>query len=559
MAALAQCASSPQFKQHYPAAAAKYLAKAQLGWQFLTNAIAKYGKAGAYQKITFYGDHYTHDDELAWAACEMFVATGNPYYQQTLFQWFPDPTSTSTFRWSWWRMSEGWGNAIRSYAFAARSGRLQPNQLDPNYLAKCITTITNAGNDALLWSQQGAYGSSFPMETKHVRSAGWYFSCAQAFDIVVAQQIAPRSEYIDALVRNMNYEGGCNPVNVTYVTGLGWKRQREIVDQYSQSDRRVLPKTGIPLGNIQNGFVWVNTYGTELAALCYPSDAATTAPVPFYDRWGDAFNTTTEFVVLDQARGLGVVAYLAALTSLKTQAWTSGAAQISAPTGVVPVGQPVTISLQSGLNLSGARIVWEGRDQEPAYGSTLHFHAGEQRRAMGRSRSSMAGWTPRFRDGELHGEQPERGLGGRRGADGRRARLRRRRFLELDQQQSGAVLGQPARINRPRRPDCTSIGSTMPRRRWTSAPATRCMPTFISTRRTRRPKSCSAGTTEAGSIARIGARTTLPTASAEPSAAVTWGRCRPPGNGCGSKSRPARSGWKAASSRAWTFRLMADA
>jgi hypothetical protein len=373
VAALAQCGSSPLMKQKYPQAAANYMAKATLGWQFLTNAIARYGKNGAYQKITHYGDNFADQDELAWAAAEMYVATGNPAYQQMLFQWFPDPTATSTFRWSWWKMSEGWGNAARSYAFAVRNGRLQPNQLDANYLAKCITTITNAGNDALLWSQQNAYGSSFPMETKRVRSAGWYFSCAQAFDIAVAQQIMPRAEYIDALVRNMNYEGGANPVNVAYVTGLGWKRQREIVDQYSQSDRRILPKTGIPLGNIQNGFVWVNTYGTELAALCYPSDSSATAPTPFYDRWGDAFNTTTEFVVLDQARGLGVVAYLATLTSLKTQQWQSGTAQITVPTGVVPVGEPVTVSLQSALSLNGARIIWEGRDQEPAGGSTFTF------------------------------------------------------------------------------------------------------------------------------------------------------------------------------------------
>ncbi len=373
VAALAQCGSSPLMKQHYPQAAASYLAKATLGWQFLANAIALYGKNGAYQKITHYGDNYADQDELAWAAVEMYVATGDPSYQQTLFQWFPDPTATSTFRWSWWRMSEGWGHAIRSYAFAVRSGRLQPNQLDQNYLAKCLSTITNAGNDALLWSQQNAYGSSFPMETKRVRSAGWYFSTAQAFDIAVAQQVAPRPDYLDALVRNMNYEGGCNPVNVTYITGLGWKRQREIVDQYSLSDRRLLPKTGIPLGNIQNGFVWVNTYGTELAALCYPSDGAATAPVPFYDRWGDAFNTTTEFVVLDQARGLGVAAYLAGLTSVNAQSWTSDTAQISVPTGVLPVGEPVTISLQSGLNLNDARIVWEGRDHEPAYGSNFTF------------------------------------------------------------------------------------------------------------------------------------------------------------------------------------------
>ncbi|MBE0546019.1 MAG: glycoside hydrolase family 9 protein [Verrucomicrobia bacterium] len=373
VAALAQCGSSPLMKQHYPQAAASYMAKATLGWKFLTNAIALYGKTGAYQKITHYGDNYADQDELAWAAAEMYVATGDPYYQQILFQWFPDPTDSNTFRWGWWRMSEGWGHAIRSYAFAVRSGRLQPHQLNQSYLAKCLTTITNAGNDALLWSQQSAYGTSFPLETKRYRSAGWYFSAAQAFDIAVAQQITPRPDYLDALVSNLNYEGGGNPVNVTYITGLGWKRQREIVDQYSMSDRRVLPKTGIPLGNVQNGFVWVNTYGTELAALCYPSDLAPTAPVPFYDRWGDAFNTTTEFVVLDQARGLGVAAYLATLTATKTQPWKSGAAQISTPTTVVPVGEPVTVSLQSGLDLSGARIVWEGRDHEPAYGSTFTF------------------------------------------------------------------------------------------------------------------------------------------------------------------------------------------
>src|SRR6266404_1133628 len=47
VAALAECASSPRFKQQYPAAASLYLQKAQLGWQFLTNAIARHGTAGA--------------------------------------------------------------------------------------------------------------------------------------------------------------------------------------------------------------------------------------------------------------------------------------------------------------------------------------------------------------------------------------------------------------------------------------------------------------------------------------------------------------------------------
>src|SRR5207249_1031997 len=248
------------------------------------------------------------------------------------------------------------------------------SQLDAAYLAKCITTVTNAGNDALKWSQEGAYGSSFPDETKAVRGAGWYFSGDQAYDITVAYQFYPNPAYLDALIRNMNYEGGCNPVNVSYVTGLGWKRQSEIVDQYSQNDRRVLPKDGVPLGNIQQGFVFVNTYGSELTELCYPSDNATIAPYPFYDRWGDAFNVTTEFTVQDSVRELASIAWLAAQTSLKTQAWTFATAQLQSPTNAPLQGSPVTVSLQvPGLDLSGARIVWEAQGAQPAYGASYTF------------------------------------------------------------------------------------------------------------------------------------------------------------------------------------------
>ena len=55
----------------------------------------------------------------------------------------------------------------------------------------------------------------------------------------------------------MNYEGGSNPVNVTYLTGLGTRRQREIVSQYAQNDRRVLPPSGLPIGNIQASFQYM--------------------------------------------------------------------------------------------------------------------------------------------------------------------------------------------------------------------------------------------------------------------------------------------------------------
>src|SRR6185295_17447642 len=103
VAALAQAASSPLCKKQFPDAAGLYLERAKKGWDFLDRAIAKFGKDGAYQKLTHYGDEFGHDDELAWAACEMFLATGEKAYHDKLESWL-DPADPRTRRWGWWRL-----------------------------------------------------------------------------------------------------------------------------------------------------------------------------------------------------------------------------------------------------------------------------------------------------------------------------------------------------------------------------------------------------------------------------------------------------------------------
>ena len=380
VAALAQCSSSPRFKQAYPQAASNYWAKAKLGWQFLTNAIARFGLDGAYQKVQHFDDDFTHHDELAWAACEMFLASGDSQYQTKLLAWFPDPTDPATFRWGWGRMYACYGNAIRDYAFAVSNGRLTAGQIQQAYLAKCINVITNCGNDILSYSRDNAYGSSFPDLTKAYRGGGWYFSAEQAFDMVVAYQFNPDPQYVDALLRNMNFEGGCNPVNVSYITGLGWKRPRNVVDQYSLNDRRTLPKDGVPISNIQAGFQPTWVYQWELSGLAYPADYIDTAPYPYYDRWCDDWNVSTEGSTTDTARSFAGIAWLAARTSLAGQPWRSTNATIIAPTAARVVGQPLTVTLNvADTNLSTARIIWEASGQEPAFGGQSYtFSPGPQ-------------------------------------------------------------------------------------------------------------------------------------------------------------------------------------
>jgi hypothetical protein len=370
--ALAEIGSSPAFKAKYPAEAAAYLQKAKLGWTFLTNAIAQHGKDGSYQKITHYGAEFMHDDELIWAAAALFAATGEQQYHTKLKEWFPDPSDQSTFRWSWIRMFESYGNAVRCYAFAARSGRLSASQLDAAYLLKCEQRIKAAGEDVLRWTKESAYGTNFNDASKRIMVAGWYFSLDWAADMAVAYQLDPKQDYVDAIISNMNYEAGSNPVNVSFVTGLGLKRQHEVVNQFSNNDHRMLAPSGIPIGNIAASYSWVGRYGTEQNAMSFPADGGSGSNYPLQERWADNWNVTAEFVTVNQARALLASTMVAAKTVAKSTAWKSAAVtpKINAA-GTAAVGQPITLSLDAaGLDLANARIVWEARDQRPDFGST---------------------------------------------------------------------------------------------------------------------------------------------------------------------------------------------
>lgn len=374
-AALAEIGSSPLFKKQFPAESAIYLQKAQLGWTFLINAIAKYGKDGSYQKITHYGNEFMHDDELAWAASAMFAATGNPLYFSKLKEWYPNPNDPSTRRWTWWRMFEGYGNAIRTYAFAAKSGRLLPAQLDPTYLSQCQTEIIATADDVAHFSQESSYGTSFGDPYKSYRNAGWYFSSERGFDLTVGFQINPKPAYSEALIANINYEGGCNPVNTPYITGMGFRRQRDIVHQYAQNDRRILPPSGLPQGNMQAGFQGdLYFYKGELTELSYPPDNAVTAPYPYYDRWADSYNTMTEFVVVDQARSLASLSFWMARSSVASQPWKPAAGIISNLPSQLPADATATVQLTaSGIDLSSATTVWESLDLDPALGNSWSY------------------------------------------------------------------------------------------------------------------------------------------------------------------------------------------
>lgn len=373
VAALAQCGSSPLFKKQFPEAAARYVESAKKGWHFLEKALEEHGPDGSYQKLTHYGNEFRHDDEIAWAAAELYLATGDTRYHQKLKQAL-NPAKTK--KWGWLRLYEAYGPALRSYAFGAKSGRVKPAQLDIRLLRQCEEELIAAAEDQVRRGRESAYAISFPSETKRTRSAGWFFASDCEFELAAAMHLDfpslrdPRPQYLEALVGNLNYAAGCNPVNVSYITGLGWRRPHEIVHQWSQNSRQQLPPDGIPIGNIQGGFGWLDAYQKELGALSFPPDGGGQEIYPFYDRWGDSFNLSTEFVVLNPARGLAVGAMLMARSPLKSQAWKSAPAKIR----VKDQAQTASLELAgSGPSLEEAQVLWEAANHPPAFGLNYRF------------------------------------------------------------------------------------------------------------------------------------------------------------------------------------------
>ena len=373
-AALAQAASSAAFRRAFPRDAGHALEAARGGWAFLQRAWARHGRAGAYQRVTHYGDVFEDRDEVAWAATEIFLATGDRAAHALLLGEF-DPSRPESRRWGWWRLFEGYGAAARGYAFAALTGRAAGRALDPVHLRRCRDEVLAAGRDQAAASRASAYGTSYPAQGKRGLRAGWYFGENAVFDLVTAGLLADEAGFGEAVAGNLGYLTGANPVDVVFVTGLGPRAVRQVVHSYAVNDRRALPPPGLPVGNLQQGLPWIRPYEAVLRGLSLPADDGPSA-YPIYDRYSETFNVTTEATVVDQGRALAAACALAARRRGPGRPWCPTVVRIAGLPATARPGTPVTLHLEGDAqDLDAAEVVWEAAGREPAWGRTFTLAA----------------------------------------------------------------------------------------------------------------------------------------------------------------------------------------
>lgn len=391
---LAQLGHSPAFKAAYPEEAQRYREKALRGWDFIESAVAKHGVLGGHQRIYHYGDRFDANDELAYAAAALFAMTGEAAYEARMMEWMPydlAPFNTSdvqgwrSFRnYTWQRLYESVGAAMRTYAFSNRgafrdqernfSGQLIQGK---RYVDHVLEEIIAGGDDQVSNALGSPFGASVPSESKRFEAVVYFFAASEAFDLVAASLLSPKPEYTDALQTNVSFQAGGNPVNTTFLSGLGWIQPRNLVSQWAVNDERKLPPIGFNSGSVNMGLPYLDEYRALLGLLTYPPHTRTglyAFPHGSYHRYADTFHLSNEFVILDHGRSLAAMTYLMAAAGDHEGPWESPpeVTITGLPTPLM-LGESVELGVSSPSDLSEALVIWEGKEAEPQRGTTFNY------------------------------------------------------------------------------------------------------------------------------------------------------------------------------------------
>ena len=152
------------------------------------------------------------------------------------------------------------------------------------------------------------------------------------------------------------------------------------------------------VSNINERFYPTWVYQWELSSLTYPYDYLGNGKYPYYDRWSDDWNVSTEGSTTDTARSFATAAWLAAQTSAAAQPWRFTNATITSASQFVSPGQSAALTLQvAEPNLTGAKSFGKLRDKSPLTAArTLASRPAAAKALLGRSRNSVARWPARI-------------------------------------------------------------------------------------------------------------------------------------------------------------------
>lgn len=339
-AAMAKAARSVQMKNFFPNDTPRYLAKAQKAWDFLEKnpGFLAWHHYGAMEDET----DKSLDDRV-WASLELYGATGD----QKFHNYFLTHHKPETNRWGWIPLFASFGQASIAAAF------MNQPALDPSMKARCVAAVKLAGDQHVTDSQKRSYRLSISDDPLTFGSWGWIFPQERIFQLLMANAVAPNPTYLQTALYNWDFLLGENPLGLSYFTGIGSKRPREVVHTQSWFDRIEPPVPGLPIG-LASSNSYIEAYGSKPNTEVFPNH-------PPFRLTIDGWNINAEFTTPEIALGLVAASYLATTNDNVNQPPSINSLNI--PTDYVAAPQEIILSANvSDPDGSVVRYHWDFDD-----------------------------------------------------------------------------------------------------------------------------------------------------------------------------------------------------
>jgi endoglucanase len=239
-----------------PGRSARYLAAAERAWRWAEAHPAVLYRQPADIHTGAYGDERV-DDEFAWAAAELLIATGKDAYRQHLLAAKP-PGGTEP----------GWADVglLGTLSLSTHASGL------PAAVATGARTQLLAAADSLVarW-RTSPYRIS--MDGKQFVWGSNSVLMNQAMMLAAAYRLEPRPDYLDAAQSALDYVLGRNGPGMSFVTGFGTRQPRAPHHRPSEADTLAAPMPGMLVGGPnpgqQDGKDCPVPYPSRLPALSY--------------------------------------------------------------------------------------------------------------------------------------------------------------------------------------------------------------------------------------------------------------------------------------------------
>lgn len=315
IAALARSARSPILQKHDKALADLLKARAIKAWEWLDENEGMHGYHH-YGKASPDATDEGHEHARAWAAIELYALTGKEKYHDSFMAHHKPLQRNNGVEW----MNAGYGYTTRTLALWDRNK--VPYAVDEAMKNISIERFHGDMDNHVRSASETPYDLIVNRVIKRWNIVGWYFPVSTfSWDLLIAYELYGNPEYLELAQDQIHFTLGANPSNMTYITGMGYKRLRSTVDQESRFDGIDAPVVGLPMSPMVTGYSWSNVYARDISNYTYPRDNPDENGTVYgiletaYDGW----NVAGEFTIEKMA---GMLSVLAILTPKSNEIYT---------------------------------------------------------------------------------------------------------------------------------------------------------------------------------------------------------------------------------------------